>query len=138
LRELYCSGECQKGDWKFHKSICKILKKLSHQLQPYHEVLRAIKEILEEIPKKNKQQTLRVLGHLLSYADHQFGDRILGKSYRERGNGERIDNWKVEIGTLVPIYNKFITTYKNDDSGDLSRMVGDNLAFPYMEICLSF
>jgi hypothetical protein len=57
LREPYCSGDCQKGDWKFHKSICKILKKLSHQLQPYHEVLRVIEEILEEevlegIPKK--------------------------------------------------------------------------------------
>jgi hypothetical protein len=94
LRESYCSGECQRGDWKLHKSICKILKKLSHQLQPYHEVLRVIEEIRKGISGKNKQQKLIVVGHLLSYADHQFGNRILGKSYRERGNGERINNWR--------------------------------------------
>jgi tetratricopeptide (TPR) repeat protein len=105
------------------------LKKLSHQLQPYREVLRVIEEIREEIPKKNKQLKLRVLRHLLSYADHQFGDRILGKSYRERGNGERIDNWSVELGILVPIHSDLIVTYKEDES--LGMMIGDNLTFPY-------
>jgi hypothetical protein len=107
------------------------LKKLSHQLQPYHEVLRVIEEIREEISKKNEQQKLRVLEHLLSYAAHQFGDRILGKSYRERGNGERIDNWMVEIGTLVRIYFNFTLIYKEDKS--LSMMARDNLEFPYNE-----
>jgi tetratricopeptide (TPR) repeat protein len=131
LKKPYCSSDCQKGDWKFHKSICKILKKLSHQLQPYHEVVRVIKEMREEISTKIKQKILRVLGHLLSYADHQFGDRILGKSYRERGNGERIDNWSVEIGTLIPIYSDFISIYEYDES--LSMMARDNLVFPYYE-----
>jgi tetratricopeptide (TPR) repeat protein len=107
------------------------LKKLSHQLQPYHEVLRVIEEIHEEILKKNKQQTLRVLGHVLSYADYQFGDRILGKSYRERGNGERIDNRRVEIGILVPLHIYGIYVYEEDES--LSMMVRDNLVFPYNE-----
>jgi tetratricopeptide (TPR) repeat protein len=111
------------------------LRKLSHQLQPYNEVVRVIEETQEEISKKNKQQTLRVLGHLLSYADHQFGDRILGKSYRERGNGECIDNWRVEIGILVPIYYDFIVIYIEDES--LSTMAFDNLAFPYMEKMLT-
>jgi tetratricopeptide (TPR) repeat protein len=111
------------------------LKKLSHQLQPYHEVLRVIEEIREEISKKNKQQTLRVLGYLLSYATHQFGDRIVGKSYRERGNGERIDNWKVEVGILVLIYNDFIVIYEDDES--LSMMATYNLTFPYNEKMLA-
>jgi hypothetical protein len=131
LREPYCSGECQKNDWKLHKSICKILKKLSHQLQPYHEVLRVIEEMRVGIPGKKKPQKLRVLGHLLSYADYQFGGRIVGKSYRERGNGERIDNWRVEIEVLIPICRDFIIIYREDES--LSRMVGDNLEFPYLE-----
>jgi hypothetical protein len=93
-------------------------------------VLRVIEETHEEISAKTKQQTLRVLGHLLLYADHQFGDRIVGKSYRERGNGERIDNWRVEIGTIILIYFNFTVIYKEDES--LSSLVGDNLAFPYM------
>jgi hypothetical protein len=131
LREPYCSSDCQKGDWKMHKSICKILKKLSHQLQPYHEVLRVIEEIREEISKKNKQRTFRVLGHLLSYADYQFGDQILGKFYRERGNGERIDNWRVEIEALIPIHIDWISIYQEDES--LSMMARDNLVFPYNE-----
>jgi tetratricopeptide (TPR) repeat protein len=105
------------------------LKKLSHQLQPYHEVLRVIEKIHEEISKKNKQQKLRVLEHVLSYADYQFGDRILGKSYRERGNGDRIDNWSVEIEGLIPIYVDFISIYEEDES--LSMMARDNLVFPY-------
>jgi tetratricopeptide (TPR) repeat protein len=107
------------------------LKKLSHQLQPYHEVLRVIEEVREEISKKNKQQKFRASRHLLSHADHQFGDQILGKSYRERGNGERIDNWRVEIGILVPIYNDLIVIYEKDES--LGMMARDNLVFPYNE-----
>jgi tetratricopeptide (TPR) repeat protein len=93
-------------------------------------VLRVIEDILEDIPTK-KQQTLRVLGHLLSYADHQFGDRIVGKSHRERDDGECIDNWRVEVEELIPIYINLIHIYLEDES--LSRMVRDNLAFPYME-----
>jgi tetratricopeptide (TPR) repeat protein len=131
LREPYCSGDCQKGDWKFHKSTCKILKKLSHQLQPYHEVLGVIEEMREEISKKNKQLKFRVSGHLLSYANYQFGDRILGKCYRERGNGEHIYNWRVEIGALIPIHIDLISIYEEDES--LSMMARDNLVFPYSE-----
>ena len=80
------------------------MKKLSFQLQPYHEVVRVIEEIREELSSKKKEE-VRVLGHLISYALFQFGDRILGKAYRERAfNGERIDNWRVEIGILVSLY----------------------------------
>jgi tetratricopeptide (TPR) repeat protein len=110
--------------------MCKILKKLSHQLQPYREVLRVIEKIREEILQKNKEQKSRVLGHLLSYVAYQFGDRILGKSYRVRGNGERINNWRVEIGTLVRIYSDFTAIHIEDKS--LIRIVGDSLVFPYM------
>jgi hypothetical protein len=56
LREHYCSGECQKGDWKIHKNICKSLEKLSLHLQPYHKVVEVIEEIsLEEIPTEIQQ-----------------------------------------------------------------------------------
>lgn len=75
LREAYCSVDCQKGDWKEHKAICKTLKNLSFQLlQPYHEVARVIKEI-EKLHFAKKKGKERVLGHLISYALYQFGDR---------------------------------------------------------------
>lgn len=75
--------------------ICKTLKKLSRQLQPYQEVERAINEVHTKRPEEKKVD-IRVLVHLISYAEFQFGDRIPGKAYRERENGERTDNWRVE------------------------------------------
>jgi hypothetical protein len=107
------------------------LKKLSLELQPYHEVVRVIEEVQEEIFIK-QQQNLRVLEHLLSYADHQFGDRVPGKTYRERGDVERIDNWRVEIGILIPIYADLVSIY-NYDGSLMSTMECDNLTFPYHE-----
>jgi tetratricopeptide (TPR) repeat protein len=130
LREPYCSGDCQKGDWKLHKAICKILKKLSLKLQPYHEVVQIIDDILEEISEKKKEQRIRVLTHLISYAKHQFGDRVPGKVYRERNTGERMDNWRIEIEMLIPIFISLLTAHED---GALSRIDRDNLAFPYFE-----
>jgi hypothetical protein len=115
LREPYCSGECQKGDWKSHKLICKTLKKLSLQLQLYQEVARVIEEISEERPEK-LQLDIRVLGHLIFYAERQFGDRVSGKAYRERGNGERMDNWIVEIKFLIRIYSNLVDVCRTDIS----------------------
>jgi tetratricopeptide (TPR) repeat protein len=107
------------------------MKKLSFELQPYHEVVRVIGEIREAVSTKKKEE-LRALGHLISYALYQFGDRVPGKAYRERAfNSERIDNWRVEIGILVPLYYNLVNRYGNDES--LSLMVRDNLTFPYYE-----
>jgi hypothetical protein len=89
-----------------------------------------IEEIREERPKKI-QLGMRVLGHLISYAEHQFGDRIPGKAYRERVNGDRIDNWKVEIETLIPIYGDLVDVYSSDES--LSIIDSGSLRFPYYE-----
>jgi hypothetical protein len=76
LREAYCSADCQKGDRKAHKSICKILKKLLFQLQPYHEVTLVIKEVREAVSMKKKENT-QVLDHLISYALYQFGEKLI-------------------------------------------------------------
>jgi tetratricopeptide (TPR) repeat protein len=107
------------------------MKKLSFELQPYHEVVRVIEEIREAVSTK-KMEEVRVLGHLISYALFQFGDRVPGKAYRERAfNGERIDNWRVEIRMLIPLYLDLVSRLDNDES--LSPMVYDNLTFPYCE-----
>eukprot|EP00596_Hydrurales_sp_CCMP1899_P000637 CAMPEP_0119051946 /NCGR_PEP_ID=MMETSP1177-20130426/73392_1 /TAXON_ID=2985 /ORGANISM="Ochromonas sp, Strain CCMP1899" /LENGTH=536 /DNA_ID=CAMNT_0007031323 /DNA_START=481 /DNA_END=2089 /DNA_ORIENTATION=- len=126
-REQYCGSVCQKLDWKVHKSVCPILKKLSSRLQPYNEVVRITKEILAS----NKGNDLRVLEHLLSYADYQLGQQVAGRDYRERIDGQRIANWDVDIGILLQISNAMVEIYTSNSS--LSPMIRDKGAFPHIE-----
>jgi len=46
-REHYCGSDCQKLDWKKHKLMCPILKKLSSKLESYDKVVQVINEVLE-------------------------------------------------------------------------------------------
>lgn len=69
LREPYCCCECQKSDWKKHKLVCKILKKLSSDRQSYNVVIQTVTEIF--LMPKN----VRVLNHLLHYVEFQVGKR---------------------------------------------------------------
>jgi tetratricopeptide (TPR) repeat protein len=130
-REIYCSSVCQKLDWKVHKLSCRILKKLSSQLQPYNEVVRITKEILAS----NKGNDLRVLEHLLSCADYQFGQQVAGRDYRERIDGQRIDNWNVDIEILLQISHSMVEIYGMNSS--LSPMIRDKGMFPHIERSLN-
>jgi hypothetical protein len=73
----------------------------------------------------------RVLGHLICFAQHQFGDRVVGKSYRKREGGERIENWTVEIEVIIPIYLELVNSYFQDQG--LGLLIGGNLTFPYFQ-----
>jgi tetratricopeptide (TPR) repeat protein len=92
--------------------------------------MRVIDEVRREIPN-DSDLSRRVLKHLISYGVYQFGDRISGKPYRERGNSGRISNWKVEILILIPIYKKLIPIFNGDKS--LSLVVRSNLRLSYLE-----
>jgi hypothetical protein len=130
LREPYCSGDCQKANWKSHKLFCKTIKKLSNELQSYQEVHRLQLEIREETPLskhlseysplpesfKMRELNSRVLAHLISYAEHQLGDRVPGKYFLRRGNGERINNWRAEMEILIPICFDLVSRYMGQDS----------------------
>jgi hypothetical protein len=128
-KDQYCSGECQKLDWKNHKLACKTLKKLSNKLEPYSDVVQLIQSILQEDEKPTK--TLRFLTHLLSYAEFQFGDRIAGQDYRHRGDAEGITNYGVEIDIMFPIYEELVAIYTKDMS--LSHMNQCDMIIPYLE-----
>lgn len=93
LREWYCSGECQEADWKKHKKICKILKSLSNQLQPYLQVVQIIGEVLQA------PENVVVLNHLLRYAELQFGERISVKAHRQSENRGKLMTglWKSKL-----------------------------------------
>jgi hypothetical protein len=127
LREPYCSGECQKTDWKPHKLICKTLKKLSMDLQPYAEVDRILWEFRNSTSINNK----RILEHVLSYVKFQFGDRIPQKGYRERENGECFSDWNCDICHLISIYSFLIAAITNNNT--LSTIERNDLTFPYHE-----
>jgi hypothetical protein len=62
-KEQYCGSSCQKLDWKAHKSMCPILKKLSTKPLPFDEVIR----IKNEIVVSKKGNNVRILEHLLLY-----------------------------------------------------------------------
>jgi hypothetical protein len=69
--------------------------------------------------------------HLPSYAAFQFGDRVIGESYRERENGDRIENWNVEVDILCHIHRRIYDIYATDKS--LSKVVQSSLMIPTME-----
>jgi hypothetical protein len=111
--------------------MCPILKKLTNKLQPYREVTRIISETLDS--KKGKD--IRILEHLLSFAEYQFGKGVAGKHYREREDGDRISNWIVEIKILNEIITTLADFYRRNVSiSDIDRT---NMAFPYIERSLN-
>jgi tetratricopeptide (TPR) repeat protein len=126
LREPYCGGDCQKLDWMAHKLICKILKTFSNKMKPFHEVGPIIEMTMKN--KKNRDSA-RLLGHLISYVEFQFGNRIPGKCYRKR-DGESISNYLVEVILLIPIYKAYIEVHERDTS--ISELVCNDLTFPYV------
>jgi tetratricopeptide (TPR) repeat protein len=126
LKEGYCSSECQNADWKKHKKICKFLKRLSNNLQPYHEVEQVIEEILDT------PGNARVLDHLLKYTEFQFGNRIHGQTYRQRGNSGRKDNFEVEIYYMLQIYQRLVDFFIINEMM-LSMRDLDDFLFPYYE-----
>jgi hypothetical protein len=102
------------------------LKKLSNQLQPYFDVVQVIAEMFGAFG-----MNVRVLHHILSYAEFQFGDGVRGKSYRERRNGDRISNWTVEITFLELLYSVLIGNCNIDES--LGTIIQDDMKLPYLE-----
>jgi hypothetical protein len=123
LREPYCSGDCQKDDWKSHKLICKILKTLSNKKKPFHEVGSIIQRTWQN---EHIKISTRLLGHLLSYAEFQFGNHQFGISYRER-DGERVSNFVVELAHLIPMYKRYTDICERDRS--ISELIRNNSQF---------
>jgi hypothetical protein len=110
--------------------MCPILKELSNNLQPYPEVVRVINKILAK-----KGDNIRILEHLLSYAEHQVGKQASGIGYRERKDGQRINNWNAEIAILSDIKSQIANIYAMDNS--LSNSIRNDKMIPYLQRSLS-
>jgi hypothetical protein len=107
------------------------IKETYQQIQPYREVTR----LIDEIGNSKKEKDVRILGHLLSYAEYQFGKGVPGKHYREREDGDRISNWNVEIEILNECITMLADFYGQNVS--LSNIDRDDMASPYLERSLS-
>jgi hypothetical protein len=101
------------------------MKKLPNKLRSYNETARVIKKILFS----NKGNDIRVLEHLLSYADNQFGQQVEGRDYREGADGQRITNILLNVSTGI------INHYASNHSQ--SRIILDNKFFPHLERSLN-
>jgi hypothetical protein len=111
--------------------MCSTLKKLSKKFEPFVEAFRIILEIMNSA----KVKYVRILEHLLSYAEYQFGQDLLQLGYREREDGERIFNWDVEIEILLNING--ILYYLHNENKSLSSISRNDLMFPCLERSLS-
>jgi hypothetical protein len=98
--ERYCSADCQKIDWRIHKKMCAQMKN-PDQLLPFGEVVKIILEHLKQ--RKNDTERIRILRYSLSFSMFQFGDLVEGRTYRERLNGDRIDNWNADVLLLFSV-----------------------------------
>jgi tetratricopeptide (TPR) repeat protein len=74
---------------------------------------------------------MRVLEHLLSFAENQFGKEVVGMGFRERSYGQGISNWKIEINLMNRINLTLIAIYEKDIA--LSNASRDNIILPYLE-----
>jgi tetratricopeptide (TPR) repeat protein len=83
-----------------------------------------------EIRNAPGDTSTKILNELIKYIEYQFGDRIPGKSYRQRGNSERIDNYQVEISIIIPIYHSL---RRSIEEKSLSVMDFENMILPYYE-----
>jgi hypothetical protein len=111
--------------------MCPILKKLSTNLQAFHEVIRIKDEVLALI----KENGVRILEHLLSYLEYQFGTKVAGINYRERADGERISSWTVETDILHNILDRLARLHLQDKS--LSIISRHEVRLPQLERMLS-
>jgi hypothetical protein len=111
--------------------MCPTLKKLSKIQQPFREVL----QIVDGIRESDKGYQIRILEHLLSYAEYQFGRDVRGVGYLVRGDGERFSSWNAEIAILHNINLRLMNIYHDNHS--LSSKIRDDMMLPYLERSLS-
>jgi hypothetical protein len=76
----YCGSECQKKDWKFHEGMCPF-KKEGAMFLPFPKVC----DVISQLKKKasavtGKDSEIRILKNCLSFAEYQYGDRIIGQN----------------------------------------------------------
>jgi FKBP-type peptidyl-prolyl cis-trans isomerase len=95
---FYCSTQCQRSDWKKHKSVCNELKKLAESKEGYTRVVvKEAEDTSGKSPKKGNLVTIHWRGSLPNRAvfedSRTMGDALevaIGKKHLVRGLDEGI------------------------------------------------
>jgi hypothetical protein len=140
-REYYCTSECQKKDWKTHKIVCNMIKRMPDTLLPsFNDVLSVIQEVLgqteAQIFKLGRKGYIRLLQHTATFAEHQFGKRIIGKTAYERDNGDSIDNFTVDLGVFFEVYKEIVDQMLLNDAGNNTKGCSAK-TLPYLQKTLA-
>jgi hypothetical protein len=119
--EFYWSVERQKGDWKAHKIMCHLIKLMpSNVLLPFLDIRSVLDEVLNQtaaqIVKLGRKKHVRLLENLLGFAQHQFGEQVADTLVYDRGNGDHINAWDMEVGVFHLIYSKLVNRTLYDDN----------------------
>jgi hypothetical protein len=94
--ECYCRPECQKKDWKSHKIMCSCMKNSDTLLSTFtvHDKLAELRKQSEL--RNGTEEGRRILEFCVSFAEYQFGDRLIRKSYHDA-------DWEKDIGQISSI-----------------------------------
>jgi hypothetical protein len=124
LKEFYCSGQCQKQDWKAHMIMCTLVKLMPDVMVSFRNVSCVVVKVMSlteaQIYKLGHKKHIKVLERAAAFAQKQFGKRIPRKAVYERNNRDRIidraDAWDVDILILCQLNNKLdeVITSCND------------------------
>jgi hypothetical protein len=117
--------------WNEHKLICMTLKELSNEIQPFHNAVKLVDDILES----EHGNDTKVLKLLLAYAVYQFfteeevtGTEEIIMKNRDREDGQEISGWKIDIGIVHQIQSRIVANYV----GSIPEFICDGL-FPCLE-----
>jgi hypothetical protein len=115
LRQYYCSTECQKSDWKMHKTLCRLIKLMPFDmLKPFYDVESIVIEVTEKAEEKiadsetQSKIMIILLQHAASFVENQFKNRIVGTHYLRDTSERFVEDitWQIKVNMLCVIHEK--------------------------------
>jgi hypothetical protein len=131
-KDYYCGGKRRKEDWKARKLICNQMKLMLEEQMPFKIVGLVVQEVTNvyysdsQMAKLGRRTYVRLLEHTVTFAEHQFGKRVVGKAAYERGNGKRLDNWEVEINLINSLHGNLGIKISTPDIGGTVKEINSN------------
>jgi tetratricopeptide (TPR) repeat protein len=75
------------------------------------EDLAEVDKIKSNYDKEKKNKSIKILEYCILFATKQFGERIIGSSYRKQRVDSTVSNYSVDFGFLIPIYQSLCDLY---------------------------